>query len=101
MPMRVIALRSLREFWQQPGRRDAEQPLRAWFREAERAEWRSPADIKARYVSASFLNENRVCFNIGGNKYRLIARVLYQHQAVYIRFVGTHAEYDRINANTV
>jgi len=99
--VRVIALRTLREFWQQPGRADAEQPLRTWFREVERADWRTPADIRARYSSASFLNDNRVCFDIGGNKYRLIIRVLYRHHAVYVRFIGTHAEYDRIDANTV
>jgi mRNA interferase HigB len=99
--MRVIALRALREFWQQPGRRDAEQPLRAWFREVERADWRTSADIRTRYATASFLNDNRVCFNIGGNKYRLIVRVLYRHHAVFVRFIGTHAEYDRIDANTV
>lgn len=99
--MRVIALRTLREFWQQPGRQDAEQPLKAWFHETEHADWRSPAGIKARYASASFLSDNRVCFNIGGNKYRLIVRVIYQHHAVYIRFIGTHAEYDKIDANAV
>lgn len=99
--MRVIALGRLREFWQRPGRAAAEQPLRAWFKEAEHADWVGPADIKRRYASASFLNENRVVFNIGGNKYRLIVRILYRYRTVYIRFVGTHAEYDRIDADKV
>ncbi len=99
--MRVIALSTLRLFWQKSGRGDAEQPLRAWFKEAEGADWANPADIKRRYASASFLNDNRVVFNIGGNKYRLIVRIMYRSRTVYIRFVGTHAEYDRIDANSV
>jgi mRNA interferase HigB len=100
--MRIITKRTLRDFWAGASRyADARTPLEAWHDEVRRARWRSPADVKARYRNASVLKGRRVVFNIGGNKYRLIARVLYQHQAVYIRFVGTHAEYDRINANTV
>lgn len=99
--MRVIALGTLRAFWQKAGRGDAEQPLKAWFKEAEKADWTGPADIKRRYASASFLNENRVVFNIGGNKYRLIVRVMYRSRTVYIRFIGSHAEYDRIDADIV
>ena len=99
--MRVIALGRLREFWQQPGRGDAEQPLKAWFKEAEKANWTAPAEIKKRYASASFLNDNRVVFNIGGNKYRLIVVVLYRARTVLIRFIGTQKEYDRVDANTV
>lgn len=99
--MRVIALGTLRGFWQRPGRGDAEQPLRAWFKEAEKADWTGPADIKRRYASASFLNDNRVVFNIGGNKYRLIVRIMYRSRTVYIRFIGTHAEYDRIDAGAI
>jgi mRNA interferase HigB len=99
--VRVIALRTLREFWQRPGCEDAEEPLKSWFREVGRVDWRTPADIRQRYATASFLSDNRVCFNIGGNKYRLIVRVIYRHHAVYVRFIGTHAEYDRIDANEV
>jgi mRNA interferase HigB len=99
--MRVIALSRLRQFWQQPGCSNAEHPLRAWFKETEKATWSSPADIKQRYASASFLSDNRVVFNIGGNKYRLIVRVMYRHKTVFIRFIGTHGEYDQIDANTV
>jgi mRNA interferase HigB len=76
-------------------------PLRAWFKEANAANWGTPADIKRSYASASVLNANRVVFNIGGNKYRLIVVVHYRVRTIYIRFIGTHAEYDRIDANTV
>ncbi len=77
------------------------QPLVAWFREAEVAEWRSPADIKRHYATASFVGDDRVVFNIGGNKYRLVVAVRYELGIVFIRFVGTHAQYDRIDARKV
>ena len=75
--------------------------LRAWFREVEKADWNSTADLKARYASASFLSDNRVCFNLGGNKYRVIALVFYERRLVYVRFAGSHEEYDRIDADPV
>lgn len=97
--MRVIAIKSLREFWiRHP---DAEQPLKAWFDEAAKARWKTPQDIKRRFATASFLANRRVVFNIKGNDYRLIVSVAYQFEAVYIKFVGTHAEYDGIDATTV
>ena len=99
--MRVIARRTLREFWERPGRSDAEQPLRAWFVEARQAEWRTPSAIKARYASASIIANDRVVFNIGGNKYRLVVAIRYEAQIAFIRFIGTHAEYDRIDAEDV
>jgi mRNA interferase HigB len=99
--VRVIARRTLREFWAQRGRGDAEQPLRAWFAEARRAVWHTPAEIKASHRNASFLGRNRVVFNIGGNKYRLVVAVKYSARIVFIRFVGTHAEYDEIDAGEV
>lgn len=80
---------------------DAEQPLKAWYDEARHADWIAPQDIRNRYASASFVGKNRVVFNIKGNDYRLIAAVAYRFQAVYIKFVGTHAEYDRVDAATV
>ena len=98
--MRVIALKRLRQFWES-GHADAEQPLRAWYLEASQADWAGPHDIKARYAHASLLGANRVIFNIGGNKYRLITVVDYVRGGVLIRWVGTHAEYDRINAEEV
>lgn len=97
--MKVIAIGTLRSFWQRnPG---AEQPLKAWHDEARHASWKAPRDIKLRYASASFVGRNRVVFNIKGNDYRLIVAVAYRFQAIYIKFIGTHAEYDRIDAATV
>src|SRR3546814_536496 len=95
--MRIVTRRMLREFWEQPGRHDAEEPLKSWFKETKAADWKTPADIKAQYRSASLLANNRVVFNIAGNKYRLIVLVRYQAGAVYIRFVGTHKEYDALD----
>ncbi|MGI9090459.1 MAG: type II toxin-antitoxin system HigB family toxin [Gemmatimonadaceae bacterium] len=100
--MRVIALRTLREFWRShPRGREAEAALRAWYAEAELADWSAPADIKAQYRSASILKENRVVFNIAGNKFRLIVRINYPYRVVYVRFIGTHEEYDKIEATTI
>ena len=80
---------------------DARQPIFAWFAEAERERWRGPDDIKVRFPSASFLAGNRVVFNIKGNKYRLVVAIKYEFFVVYVRFVGTHAEYDAIDASTI
>lgn len=97
--MRVIAVGTLKRFWTRHP--DAEQPLKAWYDEARNANWFVPRDIKNRYASASFVGGNRVVFNIKGNDYRLIVAVAWRFQAVYIKFIGTHAEYDRIDAATV
>jgi mRNA interferase HigB len=97
--MRIIALKTLREFWEQYT--DAEQALRAWYHDVKKAAWRTPTDIKAIYRNASFIANNRVVFNIKGNQYRLVVAIQYQHRVVYIRFVGTHEEYDRIDATKV
>jgi mRNA interferase HigB len=97
--MRVIALRTLRDFWQQHP--DAEQALQAWYHDVKQATWRTPADIKSVYRNASFVGNNRVVFNVKGNDYRLVVGIQYQNGIVYIRFVGTHQEYDRINTAMV
>lgn len=97
--MRVIAKRTLREFWARHA--DSEQPLKAWHDEAAKASWTSPADIKALYRSASFLANNRVVFNIAGNKYRLVAALDYRRRVLFIRFIGTHAEYDKVDVERV
>lgn len=97
--MRVIAVSTLRAFWEQHP--DAEQPLKAWYEEATNASWTQPADIKAQYRSASVLKNRRVVFNIKGNNYRLIVAVAYRLQVVYVKFVGTHQEYDAVDAETV
>lgn len=97
--MRVIAVSTLRRFWEiHPA---AGQPLKAWFDEATQATWAQPADIKAQYRSASVLKNRRVVFNIKGNDYRLIVAIAYKLGVVYIKFIGTHAEYDKIDAETV
>lgn len=97
--MRVIAVSTLKEFWTL--HQDAEQPLKSWYDEAKHATWATPQDIKDHYANASFVGSNRVVFNIKGNDYRLIVAVAYRFQAIYIKFVGTHAEYDRVDAKTV
>lgn len=97
--MKVIAISTLRRFWQRHP--DSEQPLKAWYDEAKHATWSAPQDIRNRYASASFVGRNRVVFNIKGNDYRLIVAIAYRFQAAYIKFIGTHAEYDRIDAATV
>jgi mRNA interferase HigB len=94
--MRVIALGTLREFWRRHP--NAEMPLRAWYAIARRAVWRRPAEIKAHYRNASFTANNRVIFNIKGNDYRLVTAVHYNRGLMFVRFVGTHREYDRIDA---
>jgi len=97
--VRIIARRALREFWEEHA--DAEQPLRAWYHDALSAEWKSPADVKRVYASASIVAENRLVFNIGGNKYRLVVAVNYKYRICYVRFIGTHKAYDRIDVATV
>lgn len=94
--MRIIALGTLRDFWKRHP--DAEVPLRAWYAAASRAQWTRPADIKDAYRSASFLANNRVVFNLKGNDYRLVAAVHYNRGMLYVRFIGTHGEYDRVDA---
>ncbi|CAH1748701.1 Addiction module toxin RelE [Thauera humireducens] len=97
--MRVIAVSTLREFWKLHP--DAEQPLKAWFEEVTKASWTQPSDIKAQYGSASILKNRRVVFNIKGNDYRLIVAIAYRLQVVYVKFVGTHKEYDEVDAETI
>ena len=97
--MRVIARKTLKDFWERHP--DAEQPLKAWHAEALHAAWLLPKDIKARYPAARLIAGNRVVFNIKGNKYRSITHVRYDLGRVYIRFIGTHPEYDKVNAATV
>jgi mRNA interferase HigB len=99
--MRIISRKALREFWEQRACADAEQPLKAWFREASRGDWSSPAAIKAACGSASIVGNSRVVFNIAGNKYRLVVKVNYAYRVMYIRFVGTHRQYDEIDVTEI
>lgn len=97
--MRVIALRRLRELWRKhPG---AGLPLRSWYAEARRASWQTPAEVKAAYRNASMVANNRIVFNVKGNDYRLVVAVHYNRGLMFVRFVGTHQEYDSIDATTV
>jgi mRNA interferase HigB len=97
--MRVISRSPLKNFWTDHA--DAEQPLKAWHHEALKARWESFQDIKKRYRSADVLAGNRVIFDIKGNRYRLVVHIHYNKGIVYIRFIGTHAEYDKIDAGTI
>lgn len=97
--MRVISRKTLKDFWERHA--DAEQPLKAWFHEAKAARWKSFTAIKARYRSADALPGNRVVFDIKGNAYRLIVHLHYNTGIAFIRFIGTHAEYGKINATTI
>ena len=99
--MRVIAVSTLREFWTRPGRQDAEHPLRAWVHIVRGADWSKPSDVKQVFRSADILKNGRAIFDIGGNKYRLVTAIHYRGKRIYVRFVGTHAEYDRIDVETV
>lgn len=96
---RIIAKRTLKEFWERHP--DSEQYLKTWYATAKQSDWKTPNDVKATYANASIVAGNRVVFNIKGNDYRLIVKFNYQRQWAFIRFVGTHADYDRINAATI
>lgn len=97
--MRIIAIGTLRHFWEIHA--DAEEPIKAWYQEARAAHWGTPHQVKAMYRNASVLGDNRIVFNIAGNKYRLIVKFNYSYRIGFVRFIGTHAEYDRINAEEV
>ena len=97
--LRVIAKKILREFW--VVHPDCEEQLKSWYREASQATWKYPNELKGEYPRASILRGNRVVFDIKGNKYRLIVKINYDYQVVWIRFIGTHSEYDRIDAENV
>jgi mRNA interferase HigB len=97
--MRIIALKTLKEYWQKEP--DSKEALSAWYHEALAASWDGPADIKEKYRSASILKSSRAVFNICGNKYRLVVKINYKVKTIYIRFVGTHKEYNNINAEEI
>jgi len=99
--MHVIKRKTLIGFYEQPGRQDAKGRLEAWYCEANHAQWASPADVKGQYRSASILKGNRVVFNIAGNKYRLVVRINYASKTLFVRFIGTHEEYDQIDAEII
>jgi len=99
--MRIISAGTLKAFWDQPAYRDAEQPLRTWVRVVRAARWEDPPAVKQMFRSADILRDGRVVFDIGGNKYRLVVWVNYHYGVVYVRFVGTHRDYDKVDAQIV
>jgi mRNA interferase HigB len=99
--MRVVAKSSLKKFWERPEYSDAQGPLECWHEETLRATWSSPQAVKAQYGNASICANNRVVFNIGGNKYRLVVEMQYRAGIAWVKFIGTHAQYDKINVETV
>jgi mRNA interferase HigB len=100
--MRIIAKRTLRQFWEtHPRGAEAKAPLQVWHSTVAGMDWAAPRDVKASYGDASILKNGRVVFNIGGNKFRLVVRINYPARIVFIRFVGTHGEYDDIDAETI
>jgi mRNA interferase HigB len=99
--MRVIAKSTLKKFWQRPGRSDARGALESFHDEAMKAQWTSPQAVKDQFGTASICGNHRVVFNIAGNKYRLVVEMQYRAGLAWVKFVGTHAEYDRIDVETV
>lgn len=99
--MRVIAKSTLVKFWSQPDYKDSEGALQSWYDEALKAIWTIPQDIKAHYRNASICGNNRVVFNVAGNKHRLVVEMQYQAGIVWVKFIGTHAQYDQINVENV
>ncbi|BBJ32055.1 toxin RelE [Rickettsia asiatica] len=98
--MRIISIKKLKDFWEQ-GYANSEQPLKVWYQIFKKENFTTPNEIKLLFPSCSIINNNRIIFNISGNKYRLITHIRYDLQIVYIRFVGTHAEYDKINVKEI
>ena len=100
--MRIIAHKAPKQFWESnPAYGDVIEPARAWFQRAEAADWNSPAAVKSDLGNASILKDGRVVFNLAGNKYRLVAWINYPYRVLYIRFIGTHKQYDEIDAQTI
>ena len=99
--MRVVAKSILVRFWHRPGCADSKGPLQNWYFDAMRADWKTPQSIKDQYSNASICGNNRVVFNIAGNKYRLVVEMQYRAGIAWVKFVGTHASYDQINVESV
>jgi mRNA interferase HigB len=99
--MRIIAFRTLREFYEKPEYSDCETSLKSWYQEAKAAEWKNSNELKKQYKNASVIGDGRVVFNIKGNEYRLVVAIDYEFHVIFIRFIGTHKQYDKIDAKTV
>ena len=99
--MRVIAFRTLREFYRMPVYKDSEVPLRSWYHDAKIADWKNSNELKQQFKNASIVGEGRVIFNIKGNTYRLVVAIDYVFQVIFIQFIGTHKQYEKIDAKTI
>ncbi len=99
--MRIIAFRTIREFFEKPEYSDSEVSLRAWYHDAKTAGWKNSNELKKYYKNASIVGDGRVVFNIKGNDYRLVVAIDYEFQVIFIRFIGTHKQYDKIDAKTI
>ena len=97
--MRIFARATLRDFWAQYP--ETEQYLKTWFETASNSHWKTPNDVKHNYANASILKDSRIVFNVCGNSYRLVVKFNFEKQWIFIRFIGTHSQYDKINANTI
>ena len=97
--MRIVAKKTLRDFWNKHN--DCEEQLKTWYNETNKTNWKNPNELKKDYPSASILENNRIVFNIKGNKYRLVVKINYEYQIMWIRFIGTHADYDKIDSNKI
>jgi len=99
--MRVIAFRTLREFWENTKYADSELSLRSWYHDVKNTEWNNSHELKQQYRNASIVGEGRVVFNIKGNTYRLVVLIDYEFKVIFIRFIGTHKQYDKIDSKTI
>jgi mRNA interferase HigB len=99
--MRIIAFRTLREFWEKPEFADSEVSLRAWYHDVKNANWKNTNELKEQYKSASIIGDGRVVFNIKGNTYRLVVAIDFDFQIAFVRFIGTHSQYDKIDVKTI
>jgi mRNA interferase HigB len=99
--MWVISRKKLKDFWETPPYEDSEEQLKSWYSEMNKEEWNNPNEIKAKYGNSSTVGNNRIVFNICGNKYRIIVQVHYDAHIVKIRFIGTHKQYDKVDATTI
>ncbi len=99
--MRIIAFRTLREFYEKPEYANSEVSLRAWYHDVKTSEWKDSNELKQQYATASIIGGGRVVFNINGNKYRLVVAIDYDFRVVFIRFIGTHNQYDKIDVKTI
>ena len=99
--MRIIAFKTLRTFWEKTEYSDSEISLRAWYHDAKNSTWKNSNELKLQYRNASIVGDERVVFNLKGNSYRLVVSIDYEFQVIYVRFIGTHKQYDTINAKTI